>query len=82
LSDNVLEPGSRFVWLAPPAMADAEFRRVRGRLEQLLASPQSNEVYRAKRRSIFVVDYDALGRIAIKEMRYGSAIRRLVLHRD
>ncbi len=82
----MLEPGSRFVWLAPPAMSEDEFVRARARLQQLLAIPHRNEVYRAKRRSIFVVEDATLGRIAIKEMLYDGAMRRLWFryprHRD
>ncbi len=72
-----MQPGSRFVWLAPPAMSEAEFGRVRAQLERLLSVPQANEVYRAKRRSIFVAQDVSLGRVAIKEMRHKGAVRRL-----
>lgn len=77
MSGNVLEPSSRFIWLAPAAMSVREFRLVRARLDQLVSIPQTNEVYRAKRRSIFVVDDATLGRVAIKEMRHDGAARRL-----
>ncbi|MFP8878290.1 MAG: lipopolysaccharide kinase InaA family protein [Myxococcota bacterium] len=58
-------------------MSEDGFRRVRARLERLISVPQPNEVYRAKRRSIFVVEDATLGRLAIKEMRHEGAMRRL-----
>ncbi len=77
MSGRALKPASNLVWLKPPALSDEEFQRVRAQLEKLLTVPQTHEVYRAKRRSIFLANDATLGRIAIKEMRHEGVLRRL-----
>jgi len=76
VSARTLEFGEDLVWLKPSEMSADEFDRVRSRLSRLNRDSQIREVYRANRRSIFVVDDATLGCVAIKEMRHEGMWRR------
>jgi RIO-like serine/threonine protein kinase len=58
-------------------MREDEFPAIRGRLVGLLSKSLSDPIYSANRRSIYLAEDPILGRVAIKEMRYESAMRRL-----
>jgi hypothetical protein len=81
MSGRTMEPlqAGTAAWLRPTAMEAVEFEGVRERLEGLASGTLPEEVYAAQRRSIYVVDDEQLGRVAIKEMRYEGALRRLFL---
>jgi tRNA A-37 threonylcarbamoyl transferase component Bud32 len=63
-------------WLAPAGMAEDEFAPTRARLAGLLSRPLANPFYSAKRRSIYLVEDEVLGRVAIKEMRHDGPLRQ------
>lgn len=63
--------------MAPATWDPDRFEPVRERLAKLVSSPQSNEIYAANRRSIFLVEDEVLGRVALKEMRHSGAMRQL-----
>jgi tRNA A-37 threonylcarbamoyl transferase component Bud32 len=64
-------------WLKPAAMSEADFARVRERLARCVSHPHATEVYAANRRSIYVIDDDELGRVAVKETRHDGFWRRM-----
>ncbi len=68
---------SRLRWLRPTGTPEADFAAVRARLERLVATPQDDEVYAFRTRSIYRVADPALGAVAIKETRFPDRRRQL-----
>ena len=65
------------VWLAPEGSDREAFARLRQQLLDLLVSPAGEEVYTAKRRTIYRSSSAPLGSVGIKEMRNPGCLRRL-----
>jgi tRNA A-37 threonylcarbamoyl transferase component Bud32 len=80
MTPSVFRPllASRAHWRAPAATHASEWIRVRERLELIVSESHTREVYSALRRSIFRVDDEVLGPLAIKEMRNESLGRQLL----
>jgi tRNA A-37 threonylcarbamoyl transferase component Bud32 len=76
-----LEPADpeRLVWVAPEGASAAEFAALRPRLEKLVVTPRADEVYTAKRRSIYRSLVPGLGAVGIKELRNPGRLRQLWL---
>lgn len=77
MSDQELRPArvERLVWHAPAGLTEQAFSEIRPRLEKLVAQPQGECVYRAKRRAIHRVQDEILGPLAVKEIRSDGWLR-------
>jgi len=67
----------RLKWLAPPHQITNDFARVQEQLSTLLVAGQGKAVYSVNARTIYVANEGTLGPVAIKELRFETAFKRL-----
>jgi hypothetical protein len=63
-------------WLRPSGMSGAQFAQIRPALERVVGECGKREIYSVNTRSIYRADDRDLGEIALKEIRFETALKR------